>query len=73
MRHPFVTFSCTSKGWGEKGYIRIKRSSDDSTNCGIDKDPSSGTECKPYPKTQKVCGLCGLLSDSSYPTGVFVV
>jgi len=59
--------------WGEDGYIRQLRKPDDSTNCGIDKDPSSGTECKPYPSKQKVCGLCGILSDSSYPTGAKLV
>lgn len=59
--------------WGEDGYIRIKRDANDSNNCGTDEDPSSGTECKPYPKEQKVCGLCGILSDSSYPTGGFIV
>lgn len=55
--------------WGEGGYIRQLRRDDDSTRCGQNPDPSSGTECKPYPKTQTVCGLCGILSDSSYPTG----
>ncbi len=39
----------------------------------VNTQPASGTECKPYPKTQTVCGLCGILSDSSYPTDAFVV
>ena len=44
----------------------------------IDSSPDDGTVCKDpvthkYPKSQKVCGLCGILSDSSYPTGAFVV
>jgi|EP00937_MAST-01D_sp_MAST-1D-sp2_P003448 cathepsin L len=59
------------ESWGEGGYIKIKRDDDDSTNCATDTNPSSGTECKPYPQTQKVCGACGILSDSSYPTGAF--
>lgn len=59
--------------WGEDGYIKIKRNADDSTNCGTDTQPQDGTACEPYPKTQEVCGLCGILSDSSYPTGGFVV
>merc|ERR1712086_705269 len=59
-------------GWGDKGYIKLERHSDDDTaHCAQDTSPSSGTECKPYPKTQKVCGACGILSDSSYPTGAF--
>ena len=65
-----------SQGRGKlksKGLGSLSRHSDDSTECGIDKDPSSGTDCKPYPKKQKVCGLCGILSDSSYPTGGFLV
>jgi len=62
------------KGWGDEGYIKLVRHSDDDTaHCGVDTDPSSGTECKPYPKTQKVCALCGMLCDSSYPTGVSLV
>jgi len=57
--------------WGEKGYVRILRNDDDDTaHCGLDTNPADGTECKPYPKQQKVCGLCGILSDSSYPTGM---
>lgn len=59
--------------WGEDGYIRLHRSDDDSNNCGTDKNPADGTTCKPYPKTQEVCGISGILSDSSYPTGGFVV
>ena len=55
------------------GYIKILRHDDDSTNCATDNQPSTGTACKPYPKTEKVCGLCGLLSDSSYPTGAHVL
>lgn len=58
------------ESWGEKGYIRVKRTDDDGTTCGTDKKPSDGTDCKPYPKEKTVCGLCGILSDSSYPTGV---
>jgi len=60
-------------GWGEDGYIRIKRNENDSDNCAEDTRPADGTACKPYPKEQKVCGLCGILSDSSYPTGGFLI
>lgn len=43
--------------WGENGYIRILRNGEGKEPCG----ESQG---------QKYCGLCGILSDSSYPTGV---
>lgn len=59
--------------WGEDGYIKIHRKDSDSTNCATDTNPASGTACKPYPKTMEVCGLCGILSDSSYPSEVFTV
>jgi len=59
------------ESWGDGGYIKIERNDDDDSRCATDESPASGTECKPYPKTQKVCGACGILSDSSYPTGCF--
>lgn len=54
--------------WGEKGYIRLSRASDDKTF--TDRRPADGIACKPYPKTQMVGGECGILFDTSYPTGV---
>jgi len=54
--------------WGEKGYIRLSRASDGQTF--VDKSPADGQACKPYPKTQTVGGECGVLFDTSYPTGV---
>jgi len=54
--------------WGEQGFILISRASDDKTF--IDKTPADGVACKPYPKQQAVKGECGILADSSYPTGV---
>jgi len=56
--------------WGEKGYIRLKRSS--SPKCGIDNTPLDGTGCKHGEPTQKVCGTCGMLFDVSYPLGVTI-
>lgn len=53
--------------WGEKGYIRLTRSVDNQTF--IDKSPTDGVACKPYPKQQTVGGECGILFDTSYPTG----
>jgi len=55
-------------GWGEDGYIRIARARDpEEEPCGTDVAPELGFSCKPYPKSLKVCGHCGILSDSSYP------
>jgi cathepsin L len=54
--------------WGEKGYIRISRAADDQTF--VDKRPADGVACSPAPKTQTVGGECGILFDTSYPTGV---
>lgn len=56
--------------WGEKGYIRIERFGGSGTEkCLTDNTPGDGTACKDDPKTMQVCGLCGILSDSSYPVG----
>lgn len=55
-------------GWGEKGFIRISRASDNKTF--VDKSPADGVACKPVPKSQTVGGECGILFDTSYPTGV---
>lgn len=54
--------------WGEKGYILLSRSQDDKT--AVNKQPADGVACKPYPKQQIVGGECGVLFDTSYPTGV---
>merc|ERR1712110_288732 len=53
--------------WGEGGYVRLTRSLDSTVY--TDKSPSMGFACKPYPESIQVAGACGVLSDSSYPTG----
>jgi len=53
--------------WGESGYIRLRRTGDETNRCGIDITPSDGTGCKNGPPTVLVCGTCGILYDSSYP------
>jgi len=52
-------------GWGEKGYIRIKREA--TPRCGTDITPSDGTGCDDGPNKVTVCGTCGILYDSAYP------
>jgi len=52
-------------GYGEKGYIRLKRET--TPRCGIDKTPSDGTGCDNGPPTVNVCGTCGILFDALYP------
>lgn len=59
--------------WGEKGYIRMLRHAADEGDdgyCGTDHAPLDGVGCKGGPATLPVCGMCGVLSDSAYPTGV---
>jgi len=58
-----------SPSWGEDGYIRLRRHTTN-TPCGVDINPSVGSGCDNGPPTQKVCGTCGVLSDSSFPNVV---
>ncbi|KAL4491454.1 hypothetical protein ABPG72_008110 [Tetrahymena utriculariae] len=57
--------------FGEDGYIRIKRESE--PQCGIDSTPTNGFACGGDETPIKVCGMCGILSDSSYPLKVRVI
>jgi cathepsin L len=54
-------------GWGENGYIRLSRAADKKTF--TDSNPKDGVACVPYPEKQTVGGECGILFDTSYPTG----
>lgn len=51
--------------WGEKGYIRLARSSE--VKCGIDTNPGDGSGCAGGPPQVTVCGTCGILYDTCYP------
>lgn len=51
--------------WGEKGFIRLERS----TECGTDTRNQDGVGCKNDPKEVTVCGVNGILYACSYPTG----
>jgi len=57
-------------GWGERGYIRLRRYGEGKEPCGVDRTPQDGDACKGDTKPQTYCGECGILSSSSYPTGL---
>jgi len=54
--------------WGENGYIKLLRTS----QCGLNSTPMDGTACVGGPGNdqQTVCGMCGMLLDTTYPLGV---
>jgi len=56
--------------WGESGYIRMQRHGDGAEPCGTDNTPQDGDACKGDTAPRKYCGECGILSASSYPTGM---
>jgi len=56
--------------WGEKGYIRLQRFGEGKEPCGVDKTPGDGSACAGDKKPRTYCGECGILSPSSYPTGI---
>lgn len=66
------------KGWGEAGFIRVLRHQGDiddyhgenSGYCGLDSKPQEGVGCEGEEGPWVVCGMCGILSDTSYPVGV---
>lgn len=55
------------RDWGEKGFIRLARSENEESNCGVDKDPQQGTGCDGGPSEVTVCGACGILYDNVVP------
>mmetsp|Transcript_5542 Transcript_5542/g.6898 ORF Transcript_5542/g.6898 Transcript_5542/m.6898 type:complete len:374 (-) Transcript_5542:116-1237(-) len=56
--------------WGEQGYIRLARLSNEDERCGLDLRPNDGSACRGVgPDNITVCGTCGILYDNSYPTG----
>lgn len=56
--------------WGEKGYIRMQRFGEGNEPCGMDNKPQDGNACAGDTTPRQYCGVCGILSSSSYPTGV---
>ncbi|GMI49998.1 hypothetical protein ScalyP_jg5952 [Parmales sp. scaly parma] len=57
--------------WGEDGYIKLLRNGEETS--GMDNTPADGSACLPYPEVLEVKGICGILSDSSYPTGGYLL
>jgi len=55
-------------GWGESGYIRMLREAN--PGCGTD-TKTSGHVCAGGPGNDvlHVCGMCGMLFETSYPLG----
>lgn len=63
------------RGYGEAGHIRVLRHDSDTGEegyCGVDTKPQEGVGCDNGPRSIPICGMCGILSDSSYPFGVNV-
>lgn len=60
--------------WGEHGKIRLLRLPDspEGSYCGMDHDPMKGVACPGGPPAVPVCGMCGVLFDSTQPYGVEV-
>lgn len=56
-------------GWGEQGTMRLLRRDTDESECGVDRKPELGVACKGGPSQVTVCGMCGVLYDSTYPRG----
>lgn len=69
--------------WGENGFLRLlrheekdirqwdgTRGKDNPGYCGWDAKPQEGVGCDGGEAEIKVCGMCGVLSDSSYPLDV---
>jgi hypothetical protein len=53
--------------WGEEGYFRVERFTNDADYCGWDEKPKDGVFCDDAPARVRVCGMCGVTSDSAYP------
>jgi cathepsin L len=58
--------------WGEKGYMRMRRYGEGKEPCGVDNAPADGIACKGNTTKVTYCGLCGILSSSSYVTGAYL-
>ena len=56
------------EGWGDHGYFKFLREKE--VLCGEDTLPEHGSACRGDGQdVQKVCGMCGMLFEASYPIG----
>jgi cathepsin L len=62
-----------SASFGEAGYIKIARKSNEEEICGSDVTPQDGSACEGQTDPVTVCGTCGVLYDSSYPLNAGLV
>lgn len=60
------------ESWGENGYIRLEMKLNEEQHCGWDYSPQEGVACEGDPDKAWVCGTCGILYDSTYPTGIHI-
>jgi len=56
-----------SPDYGEQGYIKVLRTSDEEGRCGMDTTPQDGSACDGQTDPVKVCGTCGIIYDTAYP------
>jgi len=59
--------------WGEQGFIRLEMKANEEQHCGWDFSTHDGVACDGDPDTAWVCGTCGVLFDSSYPRGLYLI
>jgi len=59
--------------WGENGFIRLEMKENEQEHCGLDRETHKGIACDGDPDEAWVCGTCGVLYDSVYPTGVHLI
>jgi len=59
--------------WGEDGFIRLEMKENEAEHCGMDTKTHEGLACDGDPDEAWVCGTCGVLYDSVYPTGLHLV